>query len=216
VAMILRREHLVLVSALLTASCVLPYLRDIRRGCTRPQRASWFAFSTLSIIAAISQFAGGPGPGAWLAAGSAAGFSTVFAFSIRTGVGGFSRADRLTLLVATVAVLASVLTSTPLLALLGVIVAEIAAVVLTVRKTVDDPTSETASTWVLDGAAGVAAIAAVHHFTDLNELLYPIHHVLANLAVVVAIVAARSPNRLPARRRLPRRDRRVPAGSPAT
>jgi hypothetical protein len=63
-----------------------------------------------------------------------------------------------------------------------------AAVVLTVRKTSDDPTSETASTWLLDGA-GVAAIAAVHDFTDLNELLYPIHHILANLAVVVAIVA---------------------------
>jgi hypothetical protein len=90
-----------------------------------------------------------------------------------------------------VAVVASVLTSTPLLALLGVIVAEQAAVVITVRKTLDDPTSETASTWILDGAAGLAAIAAVHSFTDLNELLYPIHHVLANLGVVVAIVAGR-------------------------
>jgi hypothetical protein len=187
----LSREHLVTVSALLTASCVLPYLRDIRRGTTRPQRASWFVFSTLSITAAVSQFAGGAGPGAWLAAGSAAGFSAVFIVSIRTGVGGFSRADRATLAVASVAVVASVLTSTPLLALLGVIVAEQAAVVLTVRKTLDDPTSETASTWILDGAAGLAAIAAVHGFTDLNELLYPIHHVLANLAVVVAIVAGR-------------------------
>jgi hypothetical protein len=177
------------VSALLTASCVLPYLRDIRRGTTRPQRASWFVFSTLSIIAAVSQFAGDAGPGAWLAAGSATGFSTVFVVSIRKGVGGFSRADRLTLLVAAVAVAASVLTSTPLVALLGVIVAEIAAILLTVRKSFDDPTSETASTWLLDGAAGVAAIAAVHEFTHLDELLYPIHHVVANLAVVVAIVA---------------------------
>jgi hypothetical protein len=199
--MILQREHLIVVSALLTASCVLPYLRDIRRGSTRPQRASWFVFSTLSIIAAVSQFAGDGGPGAWLAAGSATGFFTVFVVSIRTGVGGFSRADRLTLLVAAVAVAASVLTSTPLLALIGVIVAEIAAVLLTVRKTFDDPTSETASTWLLDGAAGVAALAAVYDFTNLNELLYPIHHVLANLAVVVAIVAG---HRAAATRTVPR------------
>jgi hypothetical protein len=214
--MILPREHLVLVSALLTASCVLPYLRDIRRGTTRPQRASWFVFSSLSIVAAVSQFAGDAGPGAWLAAGSAAGFSAVFVVSIRTGVGGFSRADRAALSVAAIAVVASVLMSTPLVALLGVIVAEQAAVVLTVRKTFDDPTSETTSTWLLDGAAGVAAIAAVHHFTDLNDLLYPIHHILANLAVVAAIVASPPSRARRGARRLPPPDRRVPAGSPAT
>jgi hypothetical protein len=214
--MILRREHLVLVSALLTASCVLPYLRDIRRGTTRPQRASWFVFSTLSITAAVSQFAGGAGPGAWLAAGSAAGFSAVFVVSIRTGEGGFSRADRAALSVAAIAVAASVVTSTPLVALLGVIVAEQAAVVLTVRKTFDDPTSETMSTWILDGAAGVAAIAAIPNFTDLNDLLYPIHHILANLAVVATIIAAPASRERRGARRLPRPDRTVPAGSAAT
>jgi hypothetical protein len=44
-----RREQLAIVSACLTAICVVPYLRDVYRGTTRPQRASWFVFSSLAI-----------------------------------------------------------------------------------------------------------------------------------------------------------------------
>ena len=185
------REHLAVVSAVLTATCVLPYLRDIRRGRTRPQRASWFVFATLSIVATVSQFASEAGPGVWLSAGSAAGFLAVFLASIRTGEGGFSRADRGALAVGAIAVASSLLTGNPLLALVGVILAEIAAITLTVRKTVRDPDSETVSTWLLDGAAGLVAIAAVDDFNDLTALLYPIHHTLANLAVVLAVVVGR-------------------------
>ena len=92
--MIARRENLAVVCAALTAICVVPYLRDIRRGTTRPQRVSWLVFATLSIVAAVSQIAAGGGPGVWLAGGSAFGFTLVFVASIRHGEGGFAASDR--------------------------------------------------------------------------------------------------------------------------
>ena len=73
----LSRDSLAVLSGLLTAACVIPYLRDIYRGSTRPQRVSWFVFATLSIVAAVGQFADGALAGAWLASGSALGFTLV-------------------------------------------------------------------------------------------------------------------------------------------
>ena len=88
------REHLAVIAAAMTCACVVPYLRDIRLGTTRPQRASWLVFATLAAVAAVSQALTGNGAGTWLAGGSALGFGAVFVASIRRGVGGFDAADR--------------------------------------------------------------------------------------------------------------------------
>ncbi len=124
------REHLAIVSAVLTAVCVVPYLRDVHRGTTRPQRASWFVFAAVSVVASVSQLAAGGGAGAWLAAGSAVGFSAVFVVSIRHGVGGWSPVDRVVLLIAIAGVAASVVSSRALVAVVAVVAAEAVAIAL--------------------------------------------------------------------------------------
>ena len=187
----LTRAALGYVSAALTALCVVPYLVDIYRGTTRPQRISWFVFATLSIVAAVSQFLEGADAGAWLATGSAAGFTLVFLASLRHGVGGSSPRDIFSLAVALVGVVASILVARPIVAVLAVIAAELAAISLTVRKAVRDPASETPSTWCIDALAGVVAVLAVTH-ASAAELLYPLHHVLVNAWVLGAIAMGRA------------------------
>ena len=78
----------------------------------------------------------------------------------------------------------------PLLAVLGVVIAELGAVGLTVRKSLADPGSETRSTWIIDGLAGLLSIVAVDHMTA-TTLLYPVHHTVANGAVAAAIAIGR-------------------------
>ncbi len=155
------RQQLAVVSACLTAVCVVPYLRDVHRGTTRPQRASWFVFASLAVVAAVSQLVEGAGSGALLATGSAVGFTAVFLVSIRRGVGGTSRWDVAALTLAAVGVLLAVLADEPLIALVAVIVAELAAVVLTAHKALHEPQTETLATWVIDCVAGVLAVVAV-------------------------------------------------------
>jgi hypothetical protein len=180
------REDLAFVSAALTAACVIPYLRDVVRGTTQPQRMSWFVFALLAVVAAISQALVDAGPGMWLAAGSAVGFTAVFVASIRRGVGGTSLLDIGALVITVVGVIVGVVVELPLVAVAAVILAEIAAVTLTFRKALRDPDSETRSTWVIDCVAGIVAVAAVP-YVSFAVLLYPIHHTLANAAIVVAI-----------------------------
>ena len=184
------RENLAVIAAAMTFACVVPYLRDIRLGTTRPQRASWLVFATLAAVAAVSQALAGNGAGTWLAGGSALGFGAVFVASIRRGVGGFDAADRAALAVAAAGTVVSIVMARPLLAVLGVVIAELGAVGLTVRKSLADPGSETRSTWIIDGLAGLLSIVAVDHMT-VTTLLYPVHHTVANGAVVAAIAIGR-------------------------
>jgi hypothetical protein len=195
------RTTLCVAAGVLTAGSVMPYLRDIRRGRTRPQRTSWFVFSTLALVAAVSQFVGDPGPGAWLAAGAAGAFSLVFVASLRHGVGGFDARDLAALAVASVGGVVSIVTACPLVAVAAVVVAEMGAVVLTACKAALDPESETLSTWVLDGVAGVLAVVAVEGHSWMT-MLYPVHHAVANATVAGAITAGRR-----------RRSRSVPRAS---
>jgi hypothetical protein len=187
---IVHRQHLAAVSALLTAACVVPYLRDIARGTTRPQRVSWFIYAVLSIVAAVSQFVAGEHAGAYLASGSAIGFTAVFIASIRRGEGGASRLDQFSLALASIGVVLSIVVEQPMIAVIAVVVAEQSATFLTAAKASRDPSSETAITWVMDGLAGTTAIAAVASFSP-SELLYPIHHTCVNLFVLGAITRGR-------------------------
>ena len=88
------RQALAVLSAALTALCVVPYLRDIRRGTTHRATGVVAGRSPSSpIVATVSQALAGADAGAWLSAGSAVGFTAVFVASIRHGVGGLA-ADR--------------------------------------------------------------------------------------------------------------------------
>jgi hypothetical protein len=184
------RQVLASTAAVLTLVCVVPYVRAIRRGTTRPQRTSWLTFALLSVTASVAQFADGAQAGALLGAGAAVGFSSVFVLSIRHGVGGRSGADLIGLCFLVAGVTLWAATDRPAVAVTGVVVAELVAGGLTVRKAASDPGSETLSTWVLDGLAGGLAMLASDPDRRV-ELLYPLNHLVVNAAVALAIVAGR-------------------------
>jgi hypothetical protein len=183
------RHTLATISAALTAVCVLPYLRDIAHGTTRPRRVSWFVFAAVAVVAFVAQGRAGGGAGMWLAGGAAVGFSAVFLASLWRGVGGLAAHDLAVLAVAAVALTLS-LTASGTLAVVAVVVAEWVAIAPTVTKSLRHPDTETASTWAIDMTAGVCAVIAVDRLTA-GELLYPINHAVLNAVVVAAIATGR-------------------------
>lgn len=148
---------------------------------------SWFIFAMLSTSAAVAQAAAGADSGVLLAGGAAIGFSAVFVASIKLGVGGTSRWDLVALGIGIAGLVLWHFSNRPMVAVGAIVIAELAAVTLTVAKLLDMPGSETLSTWVIDGVAGMMAIIAVGR-VDATHLLYPVHHVVLNGAVVAAIV----------------------------
>jgi hypothetical protein len=182
-----------LLAGLMTALCVVPYLRDIRRGTTRPHRTSWAVFAIVELVAALGQFASHAWAGAFLALGAAIGFSAVAIASIKYGEGGTRPIDRVAIVVLAVGLVVWALTSNAWVAVFVAMAIDLPAVALTFQKSRRDPSSETLSTWVIDCAAGMVAVLAVlvaRTPTGLN-LMYPAYHVIGNGCIVAALLMGR-------------------------
>jgi hypothetical protein len=77
-----------------------PYIRDILRRTTRPERATWAIWTTLSGLIFASQVAKGAGASLWMSAAQGLGNLTVLVLALRFGVGGYTRRDIAALILA--------------------------------------------------------------------------------------------------------------------
>jgi hypothetical protein len=175
----------------------IPYIRDVRRGLTRPHRGTWLIWSVLGVTAFWANLADG---GTWSLAMigvQALTMSVVFLLSLRYGVGGVSRAELALIALAGAGVLGWALSSHPVVATAFVVAADLIGVALMLPKTWRDPHSETLSTFALASLAGVLSAIAVGAL-DPGLLLYPAYFACANGGVAALIVLRRAERRRPA------------------
>lgn len=162
-----------------------PYLIDILKGKTKPQRTTWFIWSVQGLIAFGSQVSLGARWSLVFSGLNAAGNLAVFLLSLKFGVGGWKRIDIAALVIACVGLAVSIIARAPLIALLGVILADFAGVVPTLRKTFLMPQSETSITWLALGTSSLLATFSVGSW-KFSLLLYPAYMAFADYAVLVA------------------------------
>lgn len=182
------------ISAILSICMIIPYIRDIFRKVTQPERASWFIWTTLGFIAFFSQLAKGATDSLWLTAGQTVAVLAIFFLSIKYGVGGLTKRDIRALATAGVGLILWWLTNEALYALLIVIAIDSIGTYLTMIKSYKDPESETMSTWIMSGTSGIFGALAVGSF-DLSLLAYPLYIVIANYTIVGAMLLGRKNNK---------------------
>jgi hypothetical protein len=178
------------ISGLLSVISYFPYIRDILKLTTKPERASWLIWSFLGSIAFFSQLAKGASDSLWLTGVQTFGVLIVFLLSIKFGYGGLRKLDIFSLIGAGFGLILWYLTNEPATALFIVIAIDAIGGFLTAIKSYREPESETLITWVLSGIAGVFAAIAVGSI-DFILLSYPIYIFLINFAVVLAIILGR-------------------------
>lgn len=183
-------------SIVLSLLCVVPYIRDILKHQTQPERASWFIWSVLGFIAFFSQLAKGATNSLGLTIGETAAVTIVFLLSLKYGVGGLTRRDLKALIGAGIGLILWALTHEAAWAIVFVVLVDSIGALLTLIKAYEDPESETLSTWFISGTSGVFGTLAVG---SLNPalLLYPLYIVLANYLTVIAQILGRKRKRLP-------------------
>ncbi len=179
-----------IISGILSGGSYLPYIRDIFKGTTKPERASWFIWATLGVIAFFSQLAEGASWSLWFTALDTLGVFLIFTLSFKYGVGGFNRRDVFALMAAGVGLILWYLTRHAFIALFITMFIDATGAVLTVLKAYEDPGSETLSMWVIIAFAAILAMASVGTFNPVL-LAYPFYIFLANAAVVIAILFGR-------------------------
>jgi hypothetical protein len=162
---------------------LFPYVRDVLRGKTKPERATWWVWVALNLAALVAQVAAG---GTWsviLTMASVLKNGTVAILSLKYGYGKFRRRHVVALFVAALGIVLWQLTNQPLMALVIVIAVDFAGFWLTLLKTWRSPRTETLVAWELSGLAGLCAVLAVGKL-DVTPILYPLYGLLVNLLIV--------------------------------
>jgi hypothetical protein len=178
------------LAGILQLLATAPYLRDILRGSTKPQRATWAIWATLSVVVLASQWASGATWSLALTIGQAVSCGAVFALALRRGVGGVSPLELALLGIAALGVVGWQVAGDPTVATCSVVVADLVAVGLMLPKTYRQPGSETLATYAIGVVSTVFALAAVGS-TALSLLIYPVYILFADGAVVAVILLRR-------------------------
>lgn len=172
------------ISAILATMAGPSYVIGIIRGSVRPQRMTWFIFSVLGVIAFAAQVSAGASWSLVFSGFDLVGNLLTFGLSLWRGTGGTTRLDWAALAIAVVGMGVAVVIRQPVAAILGVILADLCGMWLTVVKTWRRPNSEQAMAWVLFATAGVFGILTIHHWT-WGIVLYPMYIVVANYCIPI-------------------------------
>lgn len=180
-----------IVSVLFIIAAEPPYIIDTLRGKTKPERATWFIFSVLATIGFVSQLLIEPNWAlVFLGLDLAANLLTLV-LSLKHGVGGWTLLDRYALAVATGGVVFALLAREPVIALLGIIVADLSGMFLTFWKTLKEPGSETTISWLFFGIGGIFGILSIGSLKP-ELLIWPVYLVIACFSVPLAQLLGRT------------------------
>jgi len=170
-------------SALLNIAGIVPYVRSILKGKTKPERSAWWIWAWLMVVAFWAQAAAGATWSLLLTFSYLACNIVVAWLSIKHGYGKFRARDYLAVSFAVIGIMVWKSTGRPILALLIVIVIDSIGNVLTMEKSWRAPYTENLITWALGGAAAVLGLLAVGSW-DKTKILFPIYAIVVNLLVV--------------------------------
>lgn len=163
----------------------VPYIKGIVEGKVRPQRITWGIWSILTLIAFINQLVNGGGWSSLFFGSTTALVIVVFALSLRKGVGGGSRFDKLILVTAAVLFVYWAFSKDTYYSTLIAVAIDGIGALPTVVKAYRSPHTEAYLQWLLAAVAGLLSMLAVPAFWFIL-VVYPAYVVVMNSVIVVA------------------------------
>lgn len=176
------------LAGVLTIISVVPYVRDMIKGTTRPNIVSWGLWCLIQAIFAAAQFAEGASLSIVLPIVEVVtvGLVVVLGF-MGYGYKKYRPLDFICLALALGAIVLWQITSDPMLALWLSVAADILAAVPTFIKAYRDPESETISAYALVALSAIAAAFATD-IIDIPNLLWPANILFGNTLILTLIL----------------------------
>lgn len=160
----------------------IPYFKDIFLGKTKPHLYTWLVWTITFGTATLALWRGG---GNYGAIGMVTGMFlvlSIFILSFKYGTKNITRSDTFILVVALSAILVWWQLDSPLLAVLMVSAIDGMSYIPTLRKSFEEPWSETLSYWFIMAMADVLIIISLAEYNFLT-VTYLAVLTVANLAV---------------------------------
>lgn len=178
-------------SILIALASYAPYIIDILKKRTKPERASWFLWSLTGAIALFLQATQDASLSdmAYLIAQTLAPI-IIFIFSIKYGLGGASRRDKIGIGFVAVALILWIIIQNPILSLLILLAVDMTGLVLTSIKTWEMPDTESLVYWLCGPISSGLGIIAIENFNFLNAA-FPIYIFIATSLMSILIIFRR-------------------------
>jgi hypothetical protein len=171
------------------------YAWSILKGRTRPSRSTWFIWTALTILIAVSYSVTGADDTLWSAYGAGVGTFIIFLLSIKYGVGGFEMIDKFVLIGAVLGIMLWYISGSAFLALLAYLTADLMGAIPTAVKTYISPWEEEWFPWAVTVSANVLNVIALDftNFTqwELDVAVYPFYMILINGLILFFILRPR-------------------------
>lgn len=169
----------------------IPYILDIFRHETKPERAMWWIYSFLFVLLFAAQASARSGWVLVVTAEYILSSLLTAILSLKYGFGSFHKRDYVSIAIAAAGILIWWLTGSPLLAIIMIIIVDFAGFWLTLLKTWYAPHSETLISWEISLVGSVLSIFATGRFS-LTVTIYPVYAALTITLLVWEIRYRRS------------------------
>ncbi len=178
------------ISALFALAGIIPYVLDILNGNTKPQRAAFFILTIAALISFFAQLGQGAKFSLYVALAFVLCNTTVFILSLKHGIGGFNKVDKIGLLLAFFVLVVWYFTASAALAIVCIVMFNSVAKFLVAHKAFYRPNTELMFSWLTGIFAGLFSALAVGKL-DIILLLAPIQIFTSSLVITLIIYLRR-------------------------
>lgn len=179
-----------ILSSIVAISCFIPYILDIFKGTTKPHSYSWFIWTLLQTIGAISMFSIGAGWGITSISIGAVLCGFVFILSFKYGTHNIKNFDVICLVGALIAMIFYFFLHNPIVSVLIITLVDFVGFLPTMRKAYEEPQTETISAYALSSISSILALFAFSVFTFSNSV-YLISLIITNATCAIIIFTRR-------------------------
>lgn len=185
--------HLVLggIAGLIAMLAVIPYIKDILHGTTRPNIVSWSLWVILLLISLLAQVSAGASWSALMILGDIIGTSTVLILCLwGYGYGKYGRVELVCTILAFVAIALWQFAHEPFLAIACAVLADLMASIPTLLKAYKDPWSEAPTQFFIISFASLLALLSTT-IIDPANLVFPAYLLVLNGSIGVLAFSGR-------------------------
>ncbi len=165
------------------------YWKDILRGNTKPHLYTHLIFAIVMTIAFFGITAGGGASGAWSILVTIVFEVSVTFAALKWGTRDITKGDTIFLVLALAAIVPWIVTDNPLWSVILISIIDMCAIIPTLRKTYNEPSSESLQAWILAFARGIFQLSALGVYS-VTTVLYPLE-VLSADTILISIILAR-------------------------
>ncbi|MDB5259741.1 MAG: conserved hypothetical rane protein [Candidatus Taylorbacteria bacterium] len=179
-----------IIAVILTFVGYVPYIRDVIKKKTKPHAFTWFVFTLSGGVGYALQVFGGAGVGSWALLAAVIICFVIFILSLRIGDKDVAPSDFIFLFLALVSLFLWLVVKQPVWSAILAAATELLGFMPTIRKSWNNPHSETLWTYEVAFFRHGLSIFALQRFNILT-LLYPIAWTAANLIFCIILVVRR-------------------------